>query len=251
MNKLQHIPSKHTNMDMENTFFESPEYPALERLKKCLILFVRRSIGLLIVLLLIRIAEISLNYHFLQPKESLIVLMAKGILYTLIYFLKSLPFLFFIYAVFFFTPIGKRKLKVCNYVLFAIYLLIELLLSKYFFSTGLLLGDEIITEKSRSLNNLFSLNIYWIFATIISLIVLWLALHYSRFISFINHIYALIIISIGIIFLFLGVPALPANNGSTEFKVEISKSAYFFNETYAYFFDKEPDVDIYKQNYFD
>lgn len=235
----------------ENTFFETPEYPFFERLKKCLVLFVRRSIALFIVLLLVRTVEISFGYYLLHPKETLIALITGGIIYTSIYFLKSLVFLFIIYAVLFFSSINKKRLKLYNYILFAIYLFIELLLSKYFFSTRLLLGDEVFTKKDTFLNHIFSFDIYWLLAIVVSLLILWCAVQYSRLIPFFNHIYAILIIVVGIVLVLFNVSALPNNDDSDSFNIKTSKSAYFFNKTWAYLFNSEPDVDIYNQNYFD
>jgi len=235
----------------EDTFFEAPEYPFFERLKKCLVLFVRRSIGLFVVLLLVRISEISFNYYLLHPKETLLTLIAEGTISTSIYFFKSLFFLFIIYAVLFFLHINKKNLKVYNLVLFAIYLLIELLLSKYFFSTGLLLGDEIFTKKNI-LFDVFSFNAYWLLAIVVSWGLLWLAVQYvAKLIPLFNYIYGVLIIVIAGILVLFNVSALPNNDNAENFKIETSKSAYFFNKTYDYLFDSEPEVDIYNQNYFD
>ncbi len=236
---------------MENTFFEAPEYPIWDRLKRCAVLFVKQSVCLLVVMLFVRVAEMGFASYLLHPKESLIVLIVEGIIYTLIYFLKALPFLFVVYTVFFFSNIDAKVLRVCNFILFAIYILIELFLAKYFFATQTLLGDDVFTGNSTFLSKIFSFNLYWLIAMMITLVVLWFAIQRSKLITFVDNVYALSILSVGLILLFFGVSALPNDDGSEIFKIKVSKSAYLFDRTYTHWFDKEPNVDIYDQNYFD
>lgn len=236
---------------MENTFFEAPEYPIWDRLKRCAVLFVKQAVCLLGVMLLVRVIEMAFGSHLFHPKESLIILIVEGIIYTLIYFIKALPFLFVIYTVLFFSNIGAQVLKICNFILFAIYILIEVFLAKYFFTSQILLGDDIFIGNSNFLSKIISFNLYLTIAIIVSLVVLWFAMQRSKLITFVDNVYALSILSVGLVMLFFGVSALPNDDGTENFKVKVSKSAYFFDRAYTHWFDKEPNVDIYDQNYFD
>lgn len=236
---------------MEHTFFEAPEYPVLDRFKKCAVIFVKQAIGLLVVLLLVRIAEIGFESYALNPKESLIVLIIEGLIYTSIYFLKALPFLFLISLVFFFSNFGETTLKICNFVVFSIFLSFEIVLAKYFFSTKTLLGAEVLTNAPSLIAKLFSVDVYWLAANVAALVLLWFAMHFAKSIEFVDSVYALSIIGVGIILLFFGISALPNDDGTENFKIKVSKSAYVVDKVYSDLFDKEPVVDIYDQNYFD
>jgi hypothetical protein len=236
---------------MEHTFFEAPEYPVLERFKKCAVIFVKQAIGLLAVLLLVRIAEIGFGSHMLKPKESLIVLIIEGIIYTSIYFLKALPFLFLIALICFFSNFGETTLRICNYIVFSLFLSFEIVLAKYFYSTKVLLGSDVLVSARNLLPKLFSVDIYWLVANVLALLMLWFAMRFSKLIEFVDSVYALSIIAIGIVLLFFEISALPNDDGTENFKIKVSKSAYIVDKVYSDLFDKEPVVDIYDQNYFD
>lgn len=236
---------------MEHTFFEAPEYPVLDRFKKCAVIFVKQAIGLLAILLLLRIAEIGLESSLLKPKESLVVLIVEGIIYTVIYFLKAIPLLFLISLVFFFSNFGETTLKVANFIVFSLFLSTEMVLAKYYYSTKTLLGEEILTNTPVLLSKVFTVDVYWLAANIVALILLWFAMHFSKLIEFVDRVYALSIIAVGVLLLFFGISALPNEDGSEAFNIKVSKSAYLVAKVYADLFDKEPVVDIYDQNYFD
>ena len=236
---------------MENTLFEAPEYPILAKFKTCVILFVKQAIILLLMLLLIRIAEIGFYYFSKQVHGNSISLMADGMLSSFIYFLKSLPILFIPYVVIFFSNMRGLALKIMNYILFALYLLVELLLAKYFFETKMLLGETLPLGQHIELTKWFSLNYYWFGGVILVLVLLWFLLETARKLVFIETISAFVIVTVGLLMLFFGVSSLPEEEKSVLFRVKVSKSAYLLEKTCAFYFEEEPEVDIYKENYID
>lgn len=236
---------------MENTLFEAPEYPILAKFKTCIILFVKQALVLLLMLLLIRIAEIGFYYFSQQLHGNSISLIADGVFYSFIYFLKSLPILFIPYVVIFFSNIGNLALKILNYILFTLYLLVELLLAKYFFEIKTLLGETLPINQHIPITKWFSLNYYWLGGVILVLVLFWFLLKTARKLIFIETISAFLVLTVGLLMLFFSVSAMPEEEKSALFRIKVSKSAYLLEKTYAFYFEEEPEVDIYKENYID
>jgi hypothetical protein len=236
---------------MENTFFEAPEYPVLDRFKKCAKLFVKQAFLVLALLLLIRISEIGFYGYTLPTVRNSMLLIGEGICYTLIYFLKSLPILFVFYAIVFFSNIGGLALKICNYALFAIYLLIELLLARYFYQSEALLAEKIFVKGGVDFSKWFVLGFYWLGSVAVVLILLWLMLNAAKNIRFIDSAFSFFMIIAGLVLLLFGVPAVPDREENFRFKIMVPKSAYLIEKSFTLYFEEEPKVDLYKENYID
>src|SRR5690606_29771741 len=46
-------------------------------------------------------------------------------------------------------------------------------------------------------------------------------------------------------------PSMGTFNTNYSYNVAVNKQAFFFENSYLYFFDSEPDIDIYAANYLD
>lgn len=236
---------------MEHTFFEAPEYPVLDKFKKCAVLFVKQSIALLLVLLLVRIAEMIYSTQIFSVNEGSLLILVEGVLYTTIYFLKAMPILFLFYLVFFFSNMGEMALNIANYIIFAALILVEILLSSYFLSTKSLIDQQLFSNFHRYMHIIFTFNWYWVLTAVVALVLLWFGMRAAKRIKFVDSINALAALSIGLLLMLFGISALPSDDGTLNFKMKVPKSAYLMDKIYTDLFDKEPVVDIYDQNYFD
>ena len=236
---------------MENTFFEAPEYPVLDRFKKCAKLFVKQALLVLVLLLIIRISEMGFYAYALPTVRNTMLLIVEGTAYTLIYFLKSLPVLFVFYAIVFFSNIDGLALRICNYVIFAIYLLAELLLARYFYQTENLLAEKIFVKGGIDFSKFAVVGPYWLISVASVLALLWVMLSVAKNIRFIDSTFSFFTIIVGVVLMLFGVPAIPDREENIKFNIMVPKSAYLIEKSFMRYFEEEPKVDLYKENYID
>lgn len=243
---------------MENTFFEAPEYPVLDRFKKSIILFSKYALALMATVLFIKVLEyLYIGFKVQMPSEFL-MLFFKALFFDVIFVLKSLPLLYVLYLLFFFSLKVKKHIYVATGIIFSIYILIYLLLLKYFFTALVPLGSDFYGYSYSEIKQTVSTGVSIDFLSVLILILpfafLWIALKIADKANFINNRNSTFLLVIGMLLLWFNVSALPSATTykkEYDYNVAINKQAFFFERSYAYFFDNEPNVDIYAANYFE
>ncbi len=242
---------------MENTFFEAPEYPVLEKLKRSVVLFLKYALALLATLFLIRLLE----YGFIAIKGQLpngvVLLWFRSLFFDVIFLLKSLPILYLPFLLFYFSLKSKTQIYISVGVVFSIYVLVYLLLLKYFFTALVPLGSDFYGYSAADIKQTVaagaSIDVLTVLIFIVPFVALWFALKYSENLTFMKLNVAAGTLIFGVVLLYFNISALPnASSFKTDYayNLAINKQAYFFENSYAYFFDNEPEVDIYAANYF-
>lgn len=235
---------------MSNISFEEGEYPFVAKLKRAAILFIQLAFGLLAVIILVRLIELSYGYFVFKIKVNFVVFFIEAFIFTLIYFLKSLPVLFIFFLLLYFSVCKKSILQILTYILFSIYLLVEIFLVKYYFLKNEPLGAELFSKNTVQFEYLFAFNIVWIVFAVIAFTLLWFVFKNVEYITFVDKRYAYCILGLACLLLFLGVSSLPDNYDKKSYNLMVSKQAHFIENSYVYFFGEEPQVDIYDSNYF-
>jgi phosphoglycerol transferase MdoB-like AlkP superfamily enzyme len=243
---------------MENTLFEAPEYPTLEKLKQSLILFVKYGIALLATIFLLRFFELGNVTLNGKIPQNLLSLITESLFFDLIYFFKSLLFLYLPFVVFYFSFSSKRGFYMGAGIVFSIYLFIYIALIKYYFTALVPLGADLygysLTDIKQTITAGTSFDLFSVFICTIPFIFLWIGLKLAERVHFIKLSTAITVVSIGLMLLFLDISSVPPEKdfkSDYDYNLAINKEAYFFENSYRYFFDSEPEVDIYASNYFD
>ena len=89
---------------------------------------------------------------------------------------------------------------------------------------------------------------------LLPLMILWILLYLLRNKRLFGFKPSIIVLITGLVILYTGVSALPANNTFTteySYNLCINKAAFFSERSVSHFTDDEPVVDIYASNYYD
>ncbi len=243
---------------MENTFFEAPEYPVLEALKRSLVLFLKYAIALFATLVFIKVLEYTYVAIRGQMPEGFVLSFFRALFFDFIFLLKSLPILYLPFLLFFFSLKVKRQIYISTGIIFSIYILIYLLLIKYFFTALVPLGADLygysLSDIKQTVSAGASVDFFSILIIILPFGVLWFGLRYVERFSFIQYKVAFGVLAVSLLLLYFNVSALPnprSFKSDYAYNLAINKEAFFFENSYVYFFDNEPEVDIYAANYFE
>jgi uncharacterized sulfatase len=244
---------------MENTFFESPEFPILDKLKRGLTTFVKFSMALLVTLIFIKLLEYLYFIINGQNPQEFLKVVGIAFIYDLVFFVKCLPFLFIPYLIFFFSLHNSKAnaYKVAMLV-FSVFILIYLLLIKYYFTALVPLGSDLfgysIADIKKTVSSSVGFDLMSIVVILLPFALLWYGIKYLNKRDFVPFSFSAILLVIGIVLFYFNVSALPSQ---TTFKSDysynstINKDAFFFEKSYAYLFNREQNIDIYSANYFD
>ncbi|MEO8796122.1 MAG: sulfatase-like hydrolase/transferase, partial [Daejeonella sp.] len=241
---------------MEQEYFEEPEYPFFNKLKKCVTLFINLSMALLLALFLIRGFELLylINNNSLPADVSKVI--GEAYLYDVLFFLKIIPFLLIPFVIVFFgTNIKKAGFWTFG-VLASIFILLYFMLIKYFSVALVPLGADLFGYSTADIKTTVAgaptIDSMSVLGVLLVLGLFWLILSFVNKREFIKPQYGIVILILGILLSYNGVSALPA---STTFKSEFSynlavnKAAFFTEKATNYFIDSEPEIDIYAINY--
>lgn len=243
---------------MENTFFEAPEYPVLDRFKNSAILFLKYSVALLATVFFIKLLE----YTYIVIKGNIpngfFLLALKSLFFDVVFVLKCLPVLYLPFLLFFFSLKVKKQIYVAAGIIFSIYILVYLLLLKYFFTALVPLGSDFYgysyADIKQTVSAGLSIDVLSVIIFILPFVFLWFVLKLSAKIKTFNYRIAVGVFAVSMALLYFNVSSLPSQAGfkkDFDYNVAINKEAFFFENSYAYFFDNEPNVDIYAANYFE
>lgn len=243
---------------MENTFFEAPEYPVLDRFKNSVIMFMKYAIALLATVLFIKILEYSYIAIKGQMPNDLATVFLKSLLFDIVFVLKCLPILYLPFLLFFFSLKVKKHIYIAVGIIFSIYILIYLLLLKYFFTSLVPLGSDLygysFADIKQTVSAGLSIDVLSIVILILPFVFLWFALLLVQKIKYFTYRIGLAVLAVSLLLIWLNVSALPSQadfKKDYDYNIAINKQAYFFENSYTYFFDDEPLVDIYASNYFE
>ena len=249
-NKAQH--------KMENTFFEAPEYPVLDRFKNSVILFLKYTVALFATVFFIKILEYTYVGTKGQMPSGFFFLVIKAFIFDVIFVLKSLPLLYLPFLLFFFSIKVKKYIYVAAGIIFSIYILIYLILLKYFFTALVPLGSDFYgysyADIKQTVSAGLSIDVFTVLIFILPFVFLWVALKIAGRIKTVDYRLPVGVLVVSLALLYFNVSALPPQSGfkrDYDYNVAVNKQAFFFESSYAYFFDNEPDVDIYAANYFE
>ena len=245
---------------MEKTYFEDPEYPFFNKIKKCTGLYISLSMAFLFALILIRVFELINLVRTNTIPVDFSKIMAEALMFDLLFFFKLIPFIFIPFLIVFFGSNIKKAGFWTFGVITSLFILIYFMLIKYFSVALVPLGADLFGYSVKDIQQTVAgtprmdiismitipgvLIIFWIVLTLIA----------NRKKALIQPRYAMVILFAGIVLSYNGVSALP---GSTSFKTEFSynmavnKAAFFTEKTTAYFINSEPEIDIYAINYLD
>lgn len=243
---------------MENTFFEAPEYPVLDRFKNSIVMFMKYASALLATVLFIKVLEYTYVAIKGQMPIDLATVLFKSLLFDIIFVLKCLPILYLPFLLFFFSLKVKKQIYLAVGFIFSIYILIYLLLLKYFFTALVPLGSDLYGYSFADIRQTVSAGLSIDFLSIIVLILpfifLWFALLLVQKIKYFTYRIGLGVLAVSLLLIWFNISSLPSPadfNKDYDYNVAINKQAYFFENSYTHFFDDEPLVDIYASNYFE
>ena len=243
---------------MDNTFFDAPEYPVLDRFKNSTILFVKYAIALFATVFFIKLLEYGYILVKAQVPTSFLMVVLKAFLFDLVFVLKCLPILYVVFLVFFFSFQEKKHVYIATGVIFSIYILVYLMLLKYFFTALVPLGSDLYgysySDIKQTVSSGLNIDFLTILIFILPFVFLWFALKLAGKIKPFTYKISVGVLVLSLTLLYLNVSALPSQQGfkkDYDYNVAINKQAFFFENSYAYFFANEPDIDIYANNYFE
>ncbi|SOD11550.1 LTA synthase family protein [Pedobacter xixiisoli] len=243
---------------MENTFFEAPEYPVLDRFKNSVIMFMKYAIALLATVLFIKILEYTYVAVKGQMPSDLANVFLKSLLFDIVFVLKCLPILYLPFVLFFFSLKVKKHIYVATGIIFSIYILIYLLLLKYFFTALVPLGSDLygysFADIKQTVSAGLSIDFLSVVIFILPFVFLWFGLLLVQKIKYFTYRIGLLVFAGSLLLIWLNVSSLPSQadfSKDYDYNVAVNKQAYFFENSYTYFFDDEPLVDIYASNYFE
>lgn len=243
---------------MEKSFFETTDSLLLIKIKQCLNLFLKYALALLITLFFVKTIEYSYSELKNQIPESFSNIVFRDFLSDLIFFAKALPILFVVYFILFFIIKTKRGIFIATGILFSLFILIQLVLVKYFFTASVPLGADLygysLADIEQTVSSGTKIDLLSILILIIPLLFLWGMLWAVSKINFSKFKLTLVLLVAGLSLSFLDISAIPAYKGFKSeytYNLGINKAAFFFERSFQYFFDNEPTVDIYASNYFD
>lgn len=243
---------------METNLFEQAEYPFFDKIKKSMVVFLHYALFLFITYLFIKFLEYSYFLVKGQIPVGFLTVVAKAFFFDVVFFLKCLPFLYLVFLLFYFSMKRRNKLYVAAGVIFSLFILIYLLLIKYYFTAMVPLGADLFgysfADIKKTVSSSTSIDLMSIVVLLLPFALLWLSLYKYRNKSFFKFPVALGVLLFGLVLLYFKAPSLPSQAGFKSdfaYNLAVNKDAFFFENTYLYFFDNEPEVDIYAANYFD
>ncbi|RZJ79104.1 MAG: LTA synthase family protein [Flavobacterium sp.] len=243
---------------MENTFFEAPEYPVLDKFKNSMILFLKYAVALFATVFFIKILEYTYLGVKGQMPSGMAMVFLNALFFDVIFVLKCLPILYLPFLLFFFSLKVKSQMYVAAGVIFSIYIFTYLLLLKYFFTALVPLGSDFYGYSYNDIKQTVSAGLSIDFLSVIIFILpfvfLWVGLKVANKIKPFDYRIGLIVLSACTFLFWFNVSSLPSQSAfkkDYDYNVAINKQAFFFESSYAYFFDDEPNVDIYASNYFE
>lgn len=243
---------------MESTYFEEPEYPFFNDLKKCVTQFINHSIVLFISIVFIRLIELWFITKENSIPQDIDKVIWISLLYDFIFLIKILPLLFVPYLLVFFNTKNPRTIFLTFGILSTLVIIINLLLIKYYATALVPLGADLfgysVNEIVQTTGAGVIIDAGTIMLFFLPVIIFWILLFLVKSRKFIGFRVSVLILVTGIMLLYNGISALPAN---TVFKTEysynlsINKTAFFTEKTLNYFTEDEPAVDIYASNYYE
>lgn len=243
---------------MENTLFESPEYPLLEKFKKSIIIFVKYAGILFLTVLFIKFLEYGYFLFKGQYPKSFLSLMGISLFYDIVFFFKSLPFLYILFVLAFFSAQRKENLYISIGIIFSVYILIYLLLIKYYFTALVPLGSDLYGYSMDDIKKTVLSSVGFDFLSFAVVLLpfafLWFAIIFIRTRDYIKLPIALGVMIVSLLCLYFNAPTLPKQknfDSDFDYNLALNKDAFFFENSYKYFFEKEATLDIYAENYFD
>lgn len=243
---------------MEKPFFEAQDSLVLLKVKHCLNLFFKYTLALLVTVFFLKILEYGYAEVNNKISESFLSFTYQGFFSDSVFFVKSLPILFVFYFILFFLIITNRGIYIATGILFSLYILIQILLVKYFFTASVPLGSDLygysLADIKQTVLSGTKMDLSSILILLLPISFLWFALWVFTKLNFSKFKLTIIILIAGLTLSYLDISAIPPyKNVKSEYayNLKINKSAFFFEHSFQYFFDDEPTVDIYSSNYFE
>ncbi|HEY1024885.1 MAG TPA: LTA synthase family protein [Sphingobacteriaceae bacterium] len=241
---------------MDTIYFEEPEYPFFDKLKKSVAYFVNASLALLISMLVVRVMEVLYisNYNALPKDLGKVVWMSVS--YDMLFFVKILPLIYVLFLLVYFSS-KDRTIHFWGFgLLGTLFIFIYLVLVKYFATALVPLGADLfgysIDDIRQTVGAGTLIDIWTVILVIFPLAIFWSLLGVLSKYQVIRPAISLCLLTGGFLLVYLGVSAVPK---VTVFKTDFSynlalnKVAFFTEKSYLYFTDDEPEVDIYAINY--
>ncbi|WP_304063744.1 LTA synthase family protein [Pedobacter glucosidilyticus] len=237
------------NFDEENLI--------VKKTKRALLQFAHVSLAFFIIILLLRLLEVGVMVKSYQSPENSLQVFIYAFLLDLLLFLKISFFLFVIYLLTVQIIIGDRRLQVNIYASIASFsLVIAMLLTKYYHTTLLPLGDDIygysLSEIKQTALAGASLDVFSLLFFVILIAILWLLIIYLSKLTFIPLKAAIVFVLLSFLAVLSGFSFLPESKkfkSEFDYNLAVNKTGFFFQKSYDYFTRNEPEVDIYAENY--
>lgn len=237
------------NFDEENLL--------IKKTKRAILQFAHASLAFFIIILLLRLVEVAVMIKSYQNPASWLQVSVYAFLLDILLFLKISFFFFIIYLLTVQIVIGDRRTQVYVYAgLSSVSLIVALLLTKYYHTTLLPLGDDIygysFAEIQQTALAGASVDIFSILFFLILLVLLWILVIFISKLIFIPFKVALGFIGVSFLAILSGISFLPESKkfkSDYDFNLAVNKTGFFFQKSYDYFTRNEPEVDIYAENY--
>ena len=242
---------------MEENYYEEPEYPFFDSLKKAANLFVNLSLALLFTFILIKVMEFGyvVYSHQIPSDPGKILLIA--ILYDVLFWLKLLPFLFVPFVIMYFI-FRFRKSHARGFGIIGGFLILSYLsLIKYFVTALVPLGPDLFGYSFEEIKQTigtsakFDVGTFIILSAAITVFTVLVSVFSKR--SIIKRTDLPIgILILGAALLYLEVSAIPKTtvfNNDYSYNLSLNKQAFFCEKVYERYTQKEPEIDIYAINY--
>ncbi|MEN9686247.1 MAG: hypothetical protein RLZZ28_2033 [Bacteroidota bacterium] len=250
-------PSQYTNSGKRDSLLEKRIVPFFSLfvsfIAKAFAAFIKPALVLALLIVLLRIVELSINYAAHGMPLFFIKVVFSALLYDILFFLKYASVSFFVYALFY--ALSKRLAGIVFIVLAVLTLLIQLALSQYFVTTLVPLGADLWAYSIADINQTLGASGAVGFAKIllfglVVLVSIPMLVYLPRRIRirgvFTFVVFLLILISEGVDFTDFVKKHLPGQEYSNN--LSLNKAAYFFEKSTAYFFPNNEETDIYASN---
>jgi uncharacterized sulfatase len=237
------------NFDEENLL--------VKKAKRAILQFAHASLAFFIIILLLRLVEVGVMISSYQNPTSWLQVTVYALLLDVLLFLKISFYLFIIYLVTVQIIIGDRRTQVYIYAgLASVSLIIALLLTKYYYTTLLPLGDDIygysFSEIQQTALAGASVDIVSILFFLILIALLWFLVLFVTKLIFIPFKVAAGFIVVSFLSILSSISFLPESKKfktDYDYNLAVNKTGFFFQKSYDYFTRNEPEVDIYAENY--
>ncbi|MRX46112.1 LTA synthase family protein [Pedobacter puniceum] len=237
------------NFDEENLL--------VKKTKRAILQFAHVSLAFFILILLLRLVEVGVMVKSYQSPENWFQVSIYAFLLDFLLFLKISFFLFIIYLVAVQMVVGDRRTQTYIYAgVTSFTVVVALLLTKYFYTTLLPLGDDIygysFSEISQTALAGASVDVFSILFFLTLLGLLWILVIYFSKLVFIPFKAAVGFILASFLAILSGISFLPESKrfkSEFDYNLAVNKTGFFFQKSYDYFTRNEPEVDIYAENY--